>query len=126
MARKEDNLVNFTSEQSREEAAKNGRKGGINSGKARRDKRKMKEILTELLEMKVKDAPQFAEIASKLGIECEKNVKELFILICLLNSLEKGNLYDIEKLMELVGEDSGHSNGILENILTAVQNIDNG
>ena len=38
MARKEDNLNPFTSEQSREKAKINGRKGGIASGKAKREK----------------------------------------------------------------------------------------
>ena len=38
MARKEDNLIPFTSEQSREKAKINGRKGGIASGKAKREK----------------------------------------------------------------------------------------
>ena len=34
----EKNLIPFTSEQNREEAQKNGRKGGVASGKARREK----------------------------------------------------------------------------------------
>lgn len=38
MARKEDNLQPFTSDQDREEAVKNGKKGGVASGKARREK----------------------------------------------------------------------------------------
>ena len=37
----------FTSEQSREEAAKNGRKGGIASGKARSFKALARELLTD-------------------------------------------------------------------------------
>lgn len=45
MARKkEDNLIPYTSDQSREEASKNGRKGGIASGIARRKKKSMKEL----------------------------------------------------------------------------------
>ena len=38
MAKKEDNLKPFTSDQSREEAKINGTKGGVASGKARREK----------------------------------------------------------------------------------------
>ena len=45
----EQNLKPFTSDQSREEAARNGRKGGIASGKARRKKRLMREAFEELL-----------------------------------------------------------------------------
>jgi hypothetical protein len=55
MANKEDNLKPFTSEQSREEAAKNGSKGGIASGEARRRKRDLKLAMQALLEADVKD-----------------------------------------------------------------------
>lgn len=49
----EENLVPFTSDQSREEAQKNGRKGGIASGEARRNKKTMKEMLDYLLEKEI-------------------------------------------------------------------------
>ena len=51
----EKNLDHYTSEQSREEAAKNGKKGGIASGKARREKKAMKDTLTALLSMPLED-----------------------------------------------------------------------
>ena len=38
MGKREDNLIPFTSNQSREQAKINGRKGGIASGKAKREK----------------------------------------------------------------------------------------
>lgn len=45
MANKENIIPHqFTSEQSREEAAKNGQKGGIASGESRRRKRELREI----------------------------------------------------------------------------------
>lgn len=50
MANKNDNLIPFTSGQSREKAKKNGRKGGIASGEAKRKKKLLKECLDELLE----------------------------------------------------------------------------
>lgn len=50
MAKKTENLKPFTSEQSREEAAKNGKKGGIKSGEVRRARRTLKEELLFLLE----------------------------------------------------------------------------
>ena len=52
---KEQNLTPFTSEQSREEAVKNGRKGGIASGEARRNKRDIRMALEALLEKEYKD-----------------------------------------------------------------------
>lgn len=44
-----DNLVMFTSEQSREKAKANGRKGGIASGKAKREKKNLREAMQEAL-----------------------------------------------------------------------------
>ncbi len=49
MVANEENLIPFTSDQDREEAKKNGRLGGIASGKARREKATMKKRLEELL-----------------------------------------------------------------------------
>lgn len=46
----EQNLTPFTSEQSREEAAKNGRKGGIASGESKRKKKQLRECIEYLLE----------------------------------------------------------------------------
>lgn len=43
----EQNLIPFTSDQSREEAKKNGRKGGIASGKARRENKLIRERILE-------------------------------------------------------------------------------
>lgn len=50
MAR-EENLRPFTSEQSRDEAVTNGRKGGKASGTSRRRKKEMRKLCEELLEM---------------------------------------------------------------------------
>ena len=48
-------LKPFTSEQNREEAVKNGCKGGIASGKARREKKAMKDTLETLLTMTLEE-----------------------------------------------------------------------
>jgi len=45
----EQNLIPFTSDQNREEAKKNGRKGGIASGEARRRRKAMREVFDEIL-----------------------------------------------------------------------------
>lgn len=50
----EQNLKPFTSDQDREEAAKNGRKGGKASGEARRRKRDLRLALELLLEKDMK------------------------------------------------------------------------
>ena len=53
MANKEDNLIPFTSEQSREQAKINGRKGGIASGEAKRARKSMRDMLDYLLEKEI-------------------------------------------------------------------------
>ena len=45
-----ENLKSFTSDQSHEEAVENGRKGGIASGKARRNKKLLRDCIDYLLE----------------------------------------------------------------------------
>ena len=86
------------------------KKGGIASGKARREKKAIREILTELLDGQIKDSPQFSKLASKMGIEGEKSVKDIFALVCLLNSVKDGNLADLERLAKLLGEDKQNEN----------------
>ena len=51
----EENLVPFTSEQSREEAARNGRKGGIRSGEVRRQNADIKKRLKEIVNLTLRD-----------------------------------------------------------------------
>ena len=91
---------------SREEA----KKGGINSGKARREKKTIQKILADLLDGQIKDNPQFAKLASKMGIESDKSVKDIFTMVCLLNSVKSGNLGDLERLSKLLGEDKQNEN----------------
>lgn len=50
MAANLQNLVNFTSDQDREAAVRNGRKGGIASGEAKRRRKSLREQLEILLE----------------------------------------------------------------------------
>ena len=93
-----------------EEAVENGRKGGIASGKARREKKTIQKILADLLDSEIKDSPQFAKLASKMGVERDKSVKDIFTMVCLLNSVKSGNLGDLERLSKLLGEDKQNEN----------------
>ena len=87
------------------EAREKGRNGGIASGKARREKKTIQKILADLLDSEIKDSPQFAKLASKMGVESDKSVKDIFTMVCLLNSVKSGNLGDLERLSKLLGED---------------------
>lgn len=85
-------------------------KGGQNSGKARRKKKTIQKILTDLLDSEIKDSPQFAKLASKMGVESDKSIKDIFTMVCLLNSVKNGNLGDLERLSKLLGEDKQNEN----------------
>ena len=86
------------------------KRGGINSAKARREKKTIQKILADLLDSEIKDSPQFAKLASKMGVESDKSGKDIFTLVCLLNSVKSGNLGDLERLSKLLGEDKQNEN----------------
>ena len=106
------------------EAREKGRNGGIASGKARREKKTIQKILADLLDSEIKDSPQFAKLASKMGVESDKSVKDIFIMVCLLNSVKSGNLGDLERLSKLLGEDNAKesNNGILDELTEYLKN----
>ena len=86
------------------------KRGGINSAKTRREKKTIQKILADLLDSEIKDSPQFAKLASKMGVESDKSVKDIFTMVCLLNSVKSGNLGDLERLSKLLGEDKQNEN----------------
>ena len=102
----EKNLIPQAHKLTVEEASK----GGQNSVKARREKKTVQKILSDLLESDIKDMPQFAKLAEKMGVNGDKSVKDIFTMVCLLNSVKSGNLGDLERLAKILGEDK-HSGG---------------
>ena len=94
------------------------KKGGQNSGKSRREKKTIQKIIADLLDSEIKDSPQFAKLASKMGVESDKSVKDIFTMVCLLNSVKDGNLGDLEKLTRLLGEEGNKetNNGIIDEL----------
>lgn len=100
------------------------KKGGRNSAKARREKKTIQKILADLLDSEIKDSPQFVKLASKMGVESDKSIKDIFTYICVLNSVKSGNLGDLERLSKLLGEDNAkeHNNGILDELAEYLKN----
>lgn len=89
----EKNLKPFTSDQSREEAAKNGRLGGVASGVSKRRKKDLREALEELLDRKYTD-----KNGNKLtGTEA--------ITAKLFEQAMKGNIKAFETIRSTVGQD---------------------
>ena len=123
MANENKNLIPFN-ERTEEEQREIARQGGIASGKARREKQKTQQILADLLSIKNKDLAMFQKLATKLGLDGDISIHEVFTLICLLNSVKKGNLSDLERLSKLLGEDTAKesNNGILDELTEYLKN----
>ena len=85
------NLIPFTSDQSREEAVKNGKKGGLKSGEARREKR----LLRSTLEKMLKD---------RLIVDGKKMSRAEAITVSLLNKAASGDVSAYLAIRDTVGE----------------------
>lgn len=90
---KEDNLIPFTSEQNREEAKINGKKGGIRSGEVRREKATMKKTLEMLLD----------EVANIKDNESKLTYRQLTTLGLLQGAIE-GKAENYKTIVQLLGE----------------------
>ena len=80
------------------------RQGGIASGIARREKKTVQKILSDFLSTAAKDNPQVSKLAAKMGLQDDGSIKDLFTIVCTLNTLKDGNLSDLERLSKLLGE----------------------
>ena len=80
------------------------RKGGQKSAQVRREKKTVQKILNDFLSTAAKDNPQVAKLAAKMGLQDDGSIKDLFTIVCTLNTLKDGNLSDLERLSKLLGE----------------------
>ena len=99
MARKDIKAFDFTSEQSRTAAAENGRKGGIASGQARRQKKTLSELAKMIAE---NPAPAAAKKKlAKMGISDEDANNNACIAAAVYDKAIKGNMQAVDKWEEL-------------------------
>ena len=80
------------------------RKGGQKSAQVRREKKTVQRILNDFLSTAAKDNPQVAKLAAKMGLQDDGSIKDLFTIVCTLNTQKDGNLSDLERLSKLLGE----------------------
>lgn len=107
----EQNLIPFTSEQNREEAKKNGQKGGIKSGEVRRKRKAMKEQAELLLSLPFnltdKKGNESKEVLKKLGID-EDNIDNQMAIIVALWKTALGNgrnqVTAVQELRDIIGD----------------------
>lgn len=97
----EQNLKPFTSDQSREEAVKNGRKGGEASGEARRDKKRWIALGERLLAAEVKNEDE-RKLLEEYGAQGEEATQEVAIVVNMIR-MAKTNPVAFEKLMKYLG-----------------------
>ena len=79
-------------------------KGGKKSVEVRRQKKTVQKILNDFLSTAAKDSPQVSKLAAKMGLQDDGSIKDLFTIVCTLNTLKCGNLSDLERLSKLLGE----------------------
>ena len=86
------------------EARENGKKGGIASGIARREKKATQKILQDLLNLDVGSNHLLVKLAKQVGVSTDKSIHELATTVLLINTLKKGDLSDLGQLQKLLGE----------------------
>lgn len=96
------NLVPFTSDQSREEAARNGKKGGIKSGESRRRKAALRDTMNRLLTMQV-EVPGLSDILKADGVE---STYEDVISMAMIEQAMLGNVKAYNTIKDTVGQTS--------------------
>ena len=97
-------IENLKPVRSVEEAREKGRKGGIASGKARREKRDRKQMASDLLDLTMQGAG-VDKIKKFFGMkDMELNAYQVTVLSCLMKAMQKGDANALEKLLKIAGE----------------------
>lgn len=111
----EKNLVpyQYTSDQNREEAAKNGRKGGKASGAARRRKRSLREAADLLLSMPVSDRRAWNKIA-RMGIDPSDVDNQMAMLVGLMQAGAQGDAKAAKLVFDALGEEDKGSGDVVK------------
>lgn len=99
------NVQNLKPVQTKEEARERGRRGGIASGVARRNKRTLKEDLEILMSRQVADPKLKKTLAKIAGIdEKAKMTNQEAVNIALFGALLKGNVKAFELIQATLGQ----------------------
>ena len=98
-----DNLIPMT-ELTEDEQREMARKGGVASGKARREKRDRKQIASELLDLTVSGAgiDKIKKFFNMKNVEL--TAYDTMFLSCMMKAMQKGDANALEKLLKIAGE----------------------
>lgn len=103
----EQNLIphRFTHDQDREAAARNGRKGGVACGAARRAKREARETAKLVLDFKPDLPPQMLETMRRMGLKKSIRPDMRYIAtLAIMQKAMKGDMQCYKFLLELAEE----------------------
>lgn len=100
----EKNLIPFTSNQSREEAKKNGAKGGKKSGEVRRKRKAMKEQMEMLLSLPFKQS-EALDFMKDLGIEEDNLDNQMALIVAMYGKALKGDVQAFNTIREVVQDE---------------------
>ena len=92
------------SERTKDEQREIARKGGIASGIARREKKTVQKILGDFLDLGITQNRTLEALARKAGLSTDGSIKDLVTAVCVLNTLKKGDISELEKIAKLLGE----------------------
>lgn len=109
----EQNLIPFTSNQSREEARKNGQKGGKKSGEVRRQRKAMKEQMEMLLSMPLKvtdrNGNKISDMIEMLGIDKDSIDNQMAMIVALwqtaMNSKSNQQIQAVQEIRKIVQDE---------------------
>lgn len=99
----EKNLKPFSSDQSREEAAKNGKKGGIASGESKRRKKALKKTIEAVLSLDVD--PQTRVALEQLGVDPNDQSVQTAIVVGQALKAMRGDTKAAEFIAKYMGGD---------------------
>ena len=112
------NEKNLKPIRSASEAREKGKKGGQKSGESRRQKKLLKECMSDLLDLKIKDKEILAHFKA-LGIKNINN--KMLITFGLFNKAAGGNVEAFKEIRNLIGEDERNMDlGKIDEIIGAI------
>ena len=107
---KENNLIPLN-ERTKEEQREIARKGGIASGKARRKKKLLRQILDEIGESRL-NTDEAKDIAKALSINKRDVTYDVAIMFKAVNEALDGNIKAMEFIRDTRGQNNKNDNGV--------------
>ena len=118
MAREDIKPYDFTSDQSRTQAAENGQKGGIASGESKRRKRTLREMVEIFGELGVSDKTR--KMMKELDIPEDLMTRKMQPVVALYNKAGKGDVAAFNAIRDITGEKPVDETKVTGNIATEI------